>query len=183
MTFSYQKWGRQLTALPRESVKDESICAGTHGATHVITEVKYGFGAQMTFNARKKASESKQEIQGSLAIAIKNMGPISASGQGEFDFADNENKIENRLKFTFHGDTVIDPPPQTYQEAVEVYRSLPARSLEDERVVSFSIAPLTEFCDSVGKYFYYPYLRDVGNSLITKQCFVIFISSQIYISY
>ena len=40
----------------------------------------------------------------------------------------------------------IDPPPQTFEDAIEVYKSLPGKSLEDERVVSFSIAPLSDYC-------------------------------------
>ena len=51
------------------------------------------------------------------------------------------------MEFKFHGDTVIDPPPQTYLEAIEVYKALPKNSNDNERVVSFSIAPLSEYCD------------------------------------
>ena len=40
----------------------------------------------------------------------------------------------------------IDPPPQSFEDAIEVYKSLPGKSLEDERVVSFSIAPLSDYC-------------------------------------
>ena len=154
MTLSYKKWGRQITALPTESEQDSEMCGGDHGATHVITEVKYGFGAQMSFTSRKFENRSKSEIQGSLEIAIKNMGPISAKGSGFFNFSDSENEVVNELVFTFHGDTVIDPPPQTYEDAVEVYKSLPSRALEDERVISFSIAPLSEYCDDIGCIYY-----------------------------
>jgi hypothetical protein len=50
------------------------------------------------------------------------------------------------MTFIFHGDTTIDPPPQTFEDALEVYKSLPGKSLEDERVVSFSITPLSDYC-------------------------------------
>ena len=43
----------------------------------------------------------------------------------------------------------IDPPPQTFDDAIEVYKSLPAKSLEDERVVSFSITPLSDYCGAI----------------------------------
>ena len=76
---------------------------------------------------------------------------------GFFNFSDSENEVVNELRFTFHGDTVIDPPPQTYEDAIEVYKSLPARALEDERVVSFSIAPLSEYCNNIGIPIYYLY--------------------------
>ena len=51
------------------------------------------------------------------------------------------------MEFKFHGDAVIDPPPQTYLEAIDVYKALPKNSKDNERVVSFSIAPLSEYCD------------------------------------
>ena len=40
--------------------------------------------------------------------------------------AQDTTKTED-LVFTFHGDTTIDPPPQTYEDALEVYRSLPTK--------------------------------------------------------
>ena len=52
-----------------------------------------------------------------------------------------------RLRFRFYGDTTVDPPPASYEDAVAVYKSLPEKSLVDERVVSFSIAPLSDYCD------------------------------------
>ena len=152
MTYSYRKWGRQITALPSESVQNSLMCGAEHGATHVVTEVKYGFSAFLSFTSKKFKSEEASEIQGSLSIAIENMGPISAKGSGFLNFTDKEKEIQNRLSFKFNGDTVIDPPPQTFEDAVEVYRSLPARSLENERVISFSVAPLREYCDDTGMY-------------------------------
>ena len=102
MTLAYKKWGRQITALPTESEQDSEMCGGDHGATHVVTEVKYGFGAQMSFTSRKFENRSKSEIQGSLTIAIKNMGPISAKGSGFLNFTDREKEIQNRLSFKFY---------------------------------------------------------------------------------
>ena len=155
MTLSYKKWGRQITAMPTESEQDSEMCGGDHGATHVVTEVKYGFGAQMSFTSRKFENRSKSEIQGSLSIAIKKLGPLaSATGSGFLNFSNTENEVVNELRFTFHGDTVIDPPPQTYEDAIQVYKSLPARALEDERVISFSIAPLSEYCNNIGCIYY-----------------------------
>ena len=56
--------------------------------------------------------------------------------------------IRNNMKFTFYGDTVIDPPPSSYKDAIQVYKSLPAKSLIEERVVSFSVSPLEDYCDA-----------------------------------
>ena len=50
--------------------------------------------------------------------------------------------LKDTLKFSFVGDTVIDPPPVTYEDAINLYRNLAKYSEDDKRVVSFSIAPL-----------------------------------------
>ena len=152
MTFKYSKKGRQITALPTESVQDSLSCDSKIGATHVVTEVKYGFNAFLLFEVQKSESETKKEIGGSLKLAVKLMGgAFKAEGQADLKISDKDKKIMKSLRFKFHGDTVIDPPPQSYEDAVEVYRSLPERSLEDERVVSFSVAPLSDYCNVQGK--------------------------------
>ena len=151
MTFAYQKWGKQVTALPTESEQDSQMCNPNIGATHVVTELKYGFDSHLTFTSRKSKTETKQELAGSLKIAIEKLGPISAEGSASINLTDKEKDLHNRLDFTFHGDTVIDPPPQTYEDAVAIYQSLPGRSLEYERVISFSITPLSEYCNAYGK--------------------------------
>ena len=151
MTFKYAKKGKQITALPTESVQDSASCESKLGATHVVTEIKYGFNAFLLFEYQKSESESKQEIGGSLRIVVDLMGgALKAEGAAELKLSATEKDIKNKLKFKFHGDTIIDPPPQTFEDAIAVYQSLPAKSVEDERVVSFSIAPLSEYCDTQG---------------------------------
>ena len=58
--------------------------------------------------------QSAQDVSGSLKIAVK-LGILSASGEGDFEFSDEVKEVTNSLSFKFHGDTIIDPPPQTYQ--------------------------------------------------------------------
>ena len=42
MTFSYKKKGRQISAVSAESIIDSDMCRPNIGATHVVTELKYG---------------------------------------------------------------------------------------------------------------------------------------------
>ena len=151
MTFKYAKKGKQRTALPTNSTQDASACDPNIGATHVVTEVTYGFNAFLVFETRSIEGTSKEDIGGSLSIAIENLGPISAKGEGSFNMSEEVKDVTKSLKFTFHGDGVIRPPPQTYDEAIQVYKSLPDLSEKYERVVSFSIAPLSEYCGLAGK--------------------------------
>ena len=103
----------------------------------------------MLFQVKKSERKTKQEIGGSLSIVIKKIPGITIEGHGEFDLTESEKEIANSLTFKFHGDTVIKPPPQSFEEAVQVYKTLPEQSEKDERVVSFSIAPLSEYCSEV----------------------------------
>ena len=43
----------------------------------------------------------------------------------------------------------IDTTPTTYDEAVELFKTLPCKARDDERVISFSIAPLSDFCKGI----------------------------------
>ena len=153
MTYKFSKKGKQVTVKSdsANTIKIDEVCAeiGSDGklpATHVITEVKYGFNAFLLFQTKKTKKTTKQDIGGKLSIVIKKIPGIGISGSGSVKWTESEKEITNNLTFKFHGDTVIDPPPQTFVEAVQVYKSLPKLSKENERVVSFSIAPLTEYC-------------------------------------
>ena len=146
MTFSFKKKGRQVIANSAESTIDSEMCK-VAGATHVVTEVKYGFNAYLLFESKESEDLSKEEIAGSLRILIKFAESFEVEGYGNFSFSDIDEYVANTLSFKFYGDTVVDPPPQTFENAVEVYQQLPARSLVDERVVSFSLAPLSDYCE------------------------------------
>ena len=145
MTYSYNKKGKQVTAIAADNVINSEMCF-VDGATHVVTEVKYGFNAFLVFEVQSSESYSKQDIAGSLSVAIKKIPSLDISGSAELELTDEETEIVNSVRFRFHGDTVIDPPPQTFDEAIEVYQSLPNASLSDEKVVSFSISPLSDYC-------------------------------------
>ena len=71
-----------MTAINAESAINSDACAPDVDATHVITEVQYGFNAFLTFDIRKSKSENKQEIAGSLKIVINKIPSISIEGEG-----------------------------------------------------------------------------------------------------
>ena len=162
MTTTYHKKGRQITALPSESIQDSLSCDPGLGATHVVTEVKYGFNAYLSFIYQKKESESKLEIGGSLSVAVNllSMGiPLEAEGSASLDLDTKSKDIASSLTFEFSGDAIINPPPQSFDDAVEVYKQLPQLAEDNERVVSFSVAPLSEYCGQDGKYVHLYYLH------------------------
>ena len=148
MTSSFRKKGRQITVMSAKSVENQKMCDPSLKATHVVTEVKYGFNAYMVFESQVTELHSAQELTGALKVAVK-LGILSASGEGAINFSEEVKAVTKSLRFKFHGDTIIDPPPQTFEDAIKVYQLLPSRSIENERVVSFSIAPLSDYCDDL----------------------------------
>ena len=146
MTFSYKMKGRQVIAKSAESIQDSEMCTVV-GATHVVTEVKYGFNAFLLFEKEATEDISKEEISGALSITITYALVFNMTGWGEFSLSQEDEDLANSLSFKFYGDTLVDPPPQTFEQAIEVYQQLPARSLVDQRVVSFSLAPISDYCD------------------------------------
>uniref|UniRef100_A0A3Q3MI92 Uncharacterized protein n=1 Tax=Mastacembelus armatus TaxID=205130 RepID=A0A3Q3MI92_9TELE len=79
-------------------------------ATHVVTGILYGAQAFFVFDREVSEKENHQDIQGNLKVMIKKNSLLS-----------------NVEKFSckFHGDFSLEKNPVTFQDAVEVYKSLP----------------------------------------------------------
>ena len=58
MTYSYNKKGKQVTAVASDNVINSEMCF-VDGATHVVTEVKYGFNA---YKVNVKTIRRKEQI-------------------------------------------------------------------------------------------------------------------------
>ena len=154
MTFTYKKKTRQIQVVSSESEANLLLCDQSElGATHVVTEVKTGFSAVLNFESEINDYENmtKKEVAKSLDALVHRLpsegieGSV-LTGEKKAD-AVRTKKIKNNMKFVFYGDTVIDPPPSSYKDAIQVYKSLPAKSLIEERVVSFSVSPLEDYCN------------------------------------
>ena len=60
---------------------DREMCKRTEtGATHVVTGIKWGFNAFMTFELETKDQTTKQEIGGSLRIMVKSIPGLAIEG-------------------------------------------------------------------------------------------------------
>ena len=160
MTYSFQKKGRQVTVLSSDSVKNPDICESDLDATHVVTEIKYGFNSFMIFESQVTNTSSVTQLSGSLQSAVEMVASI-LPGSSDPEWTDEIEEVASSLKFKFHGDTIIDPPPQTYEDAINVYKLLPERSIIDERVVSFSLTPLSDYCEEFN-----PVVIDISDGII-----------------
>ena len=130
MTFTYKKKTRQIQVVSSESEPNLLLCDQSElGATHVVTEVKTGFSAVLNFESETNENENmtKKEVAKSLDVlvhslpseGIEGMSSSALTGEKKVD-AVRTKKIRNNMKFTFYGDTVIDPPPSSYKDAIQV---------------------------------------------------------------
>ncbi|XP_032090673.1 uncharacterized protein LOC116520539 [Thamnophis elegans] len=92
-------------------------------ATHVVTAILYGAQAFFVFDREVSSMETVKYIQESLQVTIKK--EISITGQADMKL--NEEEKENVLKFNckFHGDFSLDKNPVTFQDAMQIYTTLP----------------------------------------------------------
>ena len=161
MTFAYKKKGKARQVVSSESVILDSACDDKLGATHVVTEVKTGFNAFLLFESKTTTKTTKKEMGGTLKVLIKSIPSFQVEGQASLQMTEQEESVKSSLTFKFYGDTTVDPPPATFEDAVAVYKSLPSKADEDERVVTFSIAPLSLYCDKSTQI-----MNEIGNSNI-----------------
>ncbi|XP_053186855.1 cytolytic toxin-alpha-like [Scomber japonicus] len=94
-------------------------------ATHVVTGILYGAQAFFVFDREVSDEESHQDIQGNMKVMIKKIPCLSIEGEGSLKM--NNKDIEKVEKFSckFHGDFLLKKTPTTFQDAVQVYQSLP----------------------------------------------------------
>ncbi|KAI7802259.1 putative verrucotoxin subunit beta-like [Triplophysa rosa] len=106
-------------------------------ATHVVTAVLYGARAIMVFDRTFSEYENKQDIHGELKVMVSK---ISAGGYGAINMTDNEKKISESIRCTFHGDFHLERNPTTYMEALQVYKQLPTQlKINPQNVVPLKV--------------------------------------------
>jgi len=94
-------------------------------ATHVVTGVLYGAEAFFIFDRTVSNGESKKEISGSLRAVFEK--PIfKIDGEAKLDLTDQEKKFVDKLHCKFYGDFRLNANPNTFGEAVKIYRQLPS---------------------------------------------------------
>ncbi|XP_070701816.1 cytolytic toxin-alpha [Pempheris klunzingeri] len=94
-------------------------------ATHVVTAVLYGAQAFFVFDREVSDNEKHQDIEGTLKVMIKKIPSIVIEGDGSLKMEEKDKANVNKFSCRFFGDFSLQKSPTTFQEAVEVYQSLP----------------------------------------------------------
>ena len=94
-------------------------------ATHVVTGVLHGAEAFFVFDRTVTNGESKKEISGSLK-AVFNKPIFQIEGAVKLNLTDQEKNVVDKLQCKFYGDFRLSENPNTFSEAVRIYRQLPS---------------------------------------------------------
>nr|XP_025038035.1 uncharacterized protein LOC112545021 [Pelodiscus sinensis] len=133
-------------------------------ATHVVTAVLYGAQAIFVFDQDVSSSENVQDVKGKLHVIIKKIPQVSIEGEGALKMDDKEQKQAEQLSCKFYGDFALENNPVTFQNAMKIYSTLPARLGENgEKAVPVRVwlYPLTKLDSKAAQM-----VREISTMLI-----------------
>ncbi|KAK2896123.1 hypothetical protein Q8A73_015611 [Channa argus] len=93
-------------------------------ATHVVTAVLYGAQAFFVFDREVSVKENHQDVQGNLKVMIKKI-PTLTTSEGSLKLEEQDRANVENFSCRFYGDFSLQKTPSSFQDAVEVYQSLP----------------------------------------------------------
>ncbi|XP_058010676.1 stonustoxin subunit alpha-like isoform X2 [Ahaetulla prasina] len=134
-----------------------------HGtATHVVTAILYGAQAFFVFDREVSSTESVKDIQGTLQLTVKNL--ISITGEAEVKLTEKEKENAQKFSCKFHGNFSLEKNPVTFQDAMNIYETLPKLLGEHgEKAVPMRVwlYPLTKLDNRAAKL-----VREISLTLI-----------------
>ncbi|XP_044224353.1 uncharacterized protein LOC122993953 isoform X2 [Thunnus albacares] len=169
VTLNYQATTKMkqlsMSHLGRGNVKhpyvfDEGI------ATHVVIAILYGAQAFFVFDREVSDEESHQDIQGNMEVMIKKIPTITIEGEGSLKMKDEEKESVEKFSCKFHGDFLLKKTPTSFQDAVQVYQSLPQLlGTNGENAVPMKVwlMPLVRLDSSAAKL-----VREISISLVQE---------------
>ncbi|XP_074506011.1 verrucotoxin subunit beta-like isoform X6 [Sebastes fasciatus] len=123
-------------------------------ATHVVTGILYGAQAFFVFDREVSEKEDHQNIQGNLKVMIKNIPNLAIEGEGSLKMENKDRENVDEFSCRFFGDFSLQKPPTSFQDAVEVYQSLPkllGANGENAVPIKVWLLPLTTLDSSAAK--------------------------------
>ncbi|KAM9164517.1 uncharacterized protein ACDP82_001890 isoform 1-T1 [Pangshura tecta] len=96
-------------------------------ATHVVTAVLYGAQAFFVFDREVSSSESVREIEGEMKLMVEKIPKVSGEAEVSGEKGNKAEEKAEKFSCKFYGDFALENNPVTYQDAMEVYSTLPKR--------------------------------------------------------
>ncbi|TFK05523.1 Verrucotoxin subunit beta [Platysternon megacephalum] len=96
-------------------------------ATHVVTALLYGAQAFFVFDRVVSSSESMREIERKMKVMVEKISKVSRGAEVSGEKGNKAEKNPENFSCKFYGDFALENNLVTYQDAMEVYSSLPKR--------------------------------------------------------
>ncbi|XP_028283187.1 neoverrucotoxin subunit alpha-like [Parambassis ranga] len=135
-------------------------------ATHVVTGILYGAQAFFVFDREVSEKEDRQDVEGNLKVVIKKIPLLSVEGEGSLKMKDEDTVKVDKFSCRFYGDFLLAKTPTTFQDAVQVYQSLPKLlGADGEKAVPVKVwlLPLTALDSSAAKL-----VREISVGLVQE---------------
>ncbi|XP_029930631.1 stonustoxin subunit beta-like [Myripristis murdjan] len=94
-------------------------------ATHVVKGILYGAQAFFVFDREVSEKEDHKDIEGSLKVMIQQIPGLVLQGQDSLQLTETDTANVQNFSCKFHGDFNLQRHPVSFQDAIEVYQSLP----------------------------------------------------------
>uniref|UniRef100_UPI00398F8A51 neoverrucotoxin subunit beta-like n=1 Tax=Pristiophorus japonicus TaxID=55135 RepID=UPI00398F8A51 len=134
--------------------------------THVVMAVLYGAQAFFVFDRQYSSSDNKHDIEGNLQVMVKKIPSFSIEGKGSVKLSDTEKQIVDKFSCTFHRDFLLDKNPVSYQDALQVYSTLPKLLADNgEKAVPLRVwlYPLSLLDSKAAQI-----VREISNGLVNR---------------
>ncbi|XP_044224368.1 verrucotoxin subunit beta-like isoform X2 [Thunnus albacares] len=154
-----------MNHLGRDNVKHPDVFDKAI-ATHVVTGILYGAQAFFVFDREVSDEESHQDIHGNMKVMIKKIPTITVGGEGSVQMETKDIEKVEKFSCKFHGDFLLKKTPTSFQDAIQVYQSLPQLlGTNGENAVPMKVwlMPLVSLDPSAAKL-----VRQISISLVQK---------------
>ncbi|KAM3603996.1 uncharacterized protein V6R79_005003 [Siganus canaliculatus] len=135
-------------------------------ATHVVTAILYGAQAFFVFDSEKSETEEHMDVEGNLKVVMKKIPLMSIEGKGSLNLSNKEKESVDKFSCKFYGDFCLEKTPTSFQDAVQVYQSLPTLlGPNGEKAVPMKVwlLPLTSLDSSAAKL-----VRQISSHLVQE---------------
>ncbi|XP_073347811.1 uncharacterized protein [Pagrus major] len=135
-------------------------------ATHVVTAILYGAQAFFVFDREVAEEDNHQDIEGNLKVMIKKIPCLAIEGEGSLKMEDKDREKVEKFSCRFFGDFSLQKTPTSFDDAIQVYQSLPTLlGANGEKAVPMKVwlLPLTCLDSSASQL-----VRQISLTLVNK---------------
>ncbi len=152
----------KMLKMPTSTPVDYSDRCSIEGVTHVVTAVTHGLNAHMIFQKAYTDYQDRLMVAGSLRIVVKMIPKVGIEAYAKANFTFGQQQTMQNMDVNFYGDVLIDTPT-SYQQAIETYQKLPELARNSERVIAYTLTPISQICSGVDAF-----LSSISESYIDR---------------